>query len=199
MKEKNILQEYPCAVLYTDGTMTTVPQNGKTPWGVVVKENIVVELNRSKGNLKEAQKALASAKVGKMKQQCLEYKQYLSMFLYLYNNRQVLKNINDTLLALGGAPLSGKAMNWMPDGNVFGFEATNSDNMLITCTDRYPVTQMIVAPSNESMKNMLLFEKFKNCIIWNWTVRPEDTEYIRAFIEFEQKKSFSDKIKGFFN
>lgn len=199
MEKKNFMQEYPCAVLYTDGTMTTVPQTDKSPWGVVVKENIVVELNRSKGNLKEAQKALASAKVGKMKQKNINHEQYLSMFLYLYNNRQLLKNIDDTLLALGGAPLSGKTLNWMPDGNVFGFEATNSDNMLITCTDRYPVTQMIMSPSDESMKNMLLFEQYKQCIIWNWTVRPEDTEYIRAFIEFEQKKSFSDKIKGFFN
>lgn len=196
MVEKNFMQEYPCAVLYTDGTMTTVPQTDKTPWGVVVKENIVVELNRSKGELKYAQKALASVKVGKTKQQNINYEQYLSIFIYLYNNRQVLKNIDDTLQALGGEPLSGKAMNWMPDGNVFGF---NSDDIAITCTDRYPVTQMIITPSDESMKNMLLFEKFKNCIIWNWTVRPEDTEYIRAFIEFVPQKSFSDKIKGFFN
>ena len=190
------MQAYPCAVLYTDGTIATVPQTNKTAWGVVVKDNIVVALNQSKGNLKEAQKALASIKVGKTKQQCLEYKQYLSMFLYLYNNRQVLKNVDDTLQALGGAPLSGKAMNWLPDGNVFGF---NSDNAAITCTDRYPVTQMIMNPSDESMKNMLLFEKFKHCIIWNWEVRPEDTNSIRAFISFVPKKSFSDKIKGFFN
>ena len=196
MEKKNIMQAYPCAVLYTDGTMTTVPQTNKTAWGVVVKDNIVVAIDSSKGNLKEAQKALASIKVGKTKQQCIEYKQYMSMFLYLYNNRQVLKNINDTLLALGGAPLSGKAMNWLPDGNVFGF---NSDDMAITCTDRYPVTQMIVSPSDESVKNMLLFEKFKQCIIWNWTVRPEDSNSIRAFISFEPQKSLKDKIKGFFN
>lgn len=197
--EKNFMQAYPCAVLYTDGTMTTVPQTGKTPWGVVVQDNIVVAIDSSKGNLKEAQKALDSVKVGKIKQQCIEYKQYLSMFLYLYSNRQILKNVDDTLQALGGERLSGKAMNWIPDGNVFGFEATNSDNMLITCTDRYPVTQMIVSPSDESVKNMLLFEKFKQCIIWNWTVRPEDCNSIRAFISFEPKKSLKDKIKGFFN
>lgn len=196
MEKKNFMQAYPCAVLYTDGTISTTSQTNKTAWGVVVKDNIVVALNQNKGNLKEAQKALSSVKVGKMKQQCIEYKQYLSMFLYLYNNRQVLKNINDTLLALGGAPLSGKAMNWLPDGNVFGF---NSDDMAITCTDRYPVTQMIVSPSDESMKNMLLFEKFKQCIIWNWTVRPDENNNIRAFIEFVPKKSFSNKIKGFFN
>lgn len=196
MEKKNIMQEYPCAVLYTDGTMTTTPQNDKTPWGVIIKNNIVVALNRRKGELKEAQKALASIKVGKTKQKNINYEQYLSIFLYLYNNRQVLKNIDDTLQALGGEPLSGKAMNWLPDGNVFGF---NSNNMAITCTDRYPVTQMIVFPSDESVKNMLLFEKYKECIIWNWAVRPEDTNSIRAFIEFEPKKSFSDKIKGFFN
>lgn len=196
MEKKNIMQAYPCAVLYTDGTMTTVPQTNKTAWGVVVQDNIVVALNQNKGNLKEAHKALASIKVGKTKQQSLEYKQYLSMFLYLYSNRQILKNVDDTLQALGGERLSGKAMNWMPDGNVFGF---NSDDMAITCTDRYPVTQMIVSPSDESVKNMLLFEKFTQCIIWNWTVRPEDSNSIRAFISFEPQKSLKDKIKGFFN
>lgn len=196
MVEKKFMQAYPCAVLYTDGTITNVPQTDKTPWGVIIKNNIVVELNRSKGELKKAQKTLTSVKVGKMKQKNINYEQYLSIFLYLYNNRQVLKNVDDTLQALGGEILSGKAMNWMPDGNVFGF---NSDNMTITCTDRYPVTQMIMNPSDESMKNMLLCEQYKHCIIWNWEVRPEDIEYIRAFIEFEPKKSFSDKIKGFFN
>ena len=190
------MQAYPCAVLYTDGTITNISQTDKTPWGVIIKDNIVVELNRSKGELKEAQKALTSVKVGKTKQQNINYEQYLSIFIYLYNNRHVLKNIDDTLQALGGEPLSGKAMNWMPDGNILGF---NSNDMVITCTDRYPITQMIVAPSSESMKNMLLFEQYKQCIIWNWELRPEDTNSIRAFIEFEPKKSFSDKIKGFFN